>query len=276
MTIVFAGIAPHDDEIVPELVSEMDEESRQLMNAMIQLSDSLYKKDPDVIVIASPHNLRLLKHIGIISTSYAEGVWETDYGAIDIKVKCDRIFANMLYELASINKLPVILVNYGVAEGELSNFCLDWGTIIPLWFIQKRYMTANKALPPIVLITPSREIPWDNLVKLGEFIVDIAIKSNKKTAFIASADQGHAHDPKGPYGFDKASEEFDKYVLNLVKSGSLSKLLELKPSFIEKAKPDSFWQMLILLGILNRTNLKNQLVVYGCPTYYGMLVATFE
>jgi len=276
MGVIFAGIAPHGDEIVPELVQKMDEKSKILMNAMIKFSDALHNKNPDLIVIATPHNLRLLGYMGIIATSFAQGVWSTQYGSISVKVRCNREFARKLYDLSIGYDLPVVLVNYGVAEGELSNMCLDWGTIIPLWFIKNRYEESKKDLPPVVIVTPSREIPWENLVKLGELIADVADELEIKTAFIASADQGHAHDPNGPYGYDEASKLFDEYVLDAVKSNNLGKLLKLTPEFIEKAKPDSFWQMLILHGVLKRTKLRNTMNVYECPTYFGMLVAIYE
>ena len=62
----------------------------------------------------------------------------------------------------------------------------------------------------------------------------------------------------------------------MIKNNELDKLLDLSEAFIEQAKPDSIWQMLILLGITNVTELQNDLCVYECPEYYGMIVASFK
>lgn len=276
MPIVLASIAPHGDEIVPELNPNMDDKSERLMRAMNKLADEIFRKDPDIIVIATPHNLRIYKHIGVITTSYVEGTWGTEHGSIHVKATCDRDFALRLYENAVKNNLPAVAVNYGVDRGELSKMCLDWGTIIPLWFIEKRYRQAGKNLPPVVVITPSREIPWDLLVKFGEIIVDVSDNLGRNVVFIASADQSHTHDPSGPYGYDETSKEFDEFVLRAVKENRLEDLLNLSPEIVERAKPDSLWQMLILHGVIKKTNLRNSFTVYECPTYFGMLVAIFK
>jgi len=277
MPVTFAWVAPHGDEIIEELNPSMNPSEKRLSDAMKQSALQLFERNPDVIVLATPHNLRILNHIGIITTQYTEGTLSNDKKTISLKLTCERTFANKLYELAAKENLHVVAVNYGTSEGEASSMCMDWGTFIPLWFVKKVYDKQNKEMPPVVLITPSREIPWSHLVRLGELIVDLSNVLKKNTAFIASADQGHAHDPKGPYGFDEASEKYDTFVQELIKEDKLEKLLELESDFLEKAKPDSFWQMLILLGVINKeTSLKHDLMVYECPSYFGMLVATFH
>ncbi len=276
MSVVYAAITPHGDEIIPELNPNMDEKSKKLMDAMISYAEKLYVKNPDLIVLATPHNLRIHRHIGIIHTEFLNGDLESDTAKIEMELKTDRTFAEILYKESLKQRLPVVLVDYGASEGPASSMCLDWGTIIPLWFVEKEYRKNNKELPPVVVITPSREIPLKNLVKLGELIAKLSEKLNLKIAYIASADQGHAHDPDGPYGFDKASEEYDSLIQTFIRENRLEELLKFSNDFIEHAKPDSLWQMLILHGILKQVKLKNTLLEYQCPTYFGMLVATYE
>ena len=93
---------------------------------------------------------------------------------------------------------------------------------------------------------------------------------------MASADQGHAHDKRGPYGFNPTSAEYDKLVIKAINENSLKQLLKLSPKFVENAKPDSLWQMAILIGVLDRVQTKARFVSYQVPTYYGMLCADFE
>jgi len=275
MPIVFAGIAPHGDEIIPVLHREMDEKCRRLMEAMKDFAKELMKQDPEVIIIATPHNLRITEHIGIITTSYGEGEFRTEYGSIHIRIPCDQELARKIYEKAKKAELPVVGVNYGVASGKLSTITLDWGVLIPLWFIKEEYGRWNRELPPIIIITPSREVPWETLVKLGEVIVDTIEEANKKVAFIASADHAHTHDPRGPYGYSDAAKILDEKIITMIKNEKLEELLELDKELIEKAKPDSIWQLLILHGILKRAKLKLSALTYECPTYFGMLVAYY-
>jgi aromatic ring-opening dioxygenase LigB subunit len=151
---------------------------------------------------------------------------------------------------------------------------MDWGIIIPLWFLGKS--ENGKKRKRIVIVTPSREIPLAQLVDFGKVIAEAAEVSEKKVAFIASADQGHAHDKKGPYGFHPASAKYDKLVIEAIRQDALKQLLKLDQKFIEDAKPDSLWQIAILIGILESVPMKGRFVSYQAPTYYGMICADFE
>ena len=245
---------------------------------MKTIAGEVFKCDPEVILIASPHNLRIDGQIGLITSEWIEGAWWNDDKSLkaELKAKVDRETSQLIYKRAKELKLPMVAVNYGAAGGEYSTMKMDWGTMIPLWYIYKVYERKNKELPPVVLITPSREIPWSNLVELGKMINGICVSNEISSVYIASCDHGHAHDPNGPYGYHPASKVFDDQIVNWIENSELDKLLTLSPEFIEQAKPDSFWQMLILLGILEVTDLKNELCVYGCPEYYGMIVASYK
>jgi len=278
MTISISAILPHGEELIDDLYPNMGEKWKKLTEACKNVAEEIAKSNVDLIVIASPHNLRIEEHIGIIKTEWLKGELnnkETN-GVISLKYKCDRSFAKELYEHSKSANLPVTLINFGALEGELSFIPLDWGTFIPLWFIAKAFGKKSCELPPVVLITPSRKIPWGQLVELGHIIHNLSSKLNKNIAFIASADQGHAHQEDGPYGFDPASDEYDKKTCDFIKNNTLSKILEFDKDFINAAKPDSFWQELILLGIIEKSNLHPKMCVYECPTYYGMLVALFK
>jgi aromatic ring-opening dioxygenase LigB subunit len=46
--------------------------------------------------------------------------------------------------------------------------------------------------------------------------------------------------------------------------------------FVERAKPDSLWQMLILHGASTVNPMKGEFLSYQVPTYFGMIVACYE
>jgi len=73
MPVTFAWVAPHGDEIIEELNPSMNPSEKRLSDAMKQSALQLFERNPDVIVLATPHNLRILNHIGIITTQYTEG-----------------------------------------------------------------------------------------------------------------------------------------------------------------------------------------------------------
>lgn len=271
MSIVFACIAPHGSEAIPELAGDLLEAFAPTRKGMEELARLLKKQQPETIILATPHSLRLEATIGVITSEFTEGGLEENNGKIGLRCTCDRELARLILENARNTKLPVVGVNYGTSEGPASCMPMDWGTLVPLWFFVGR--DENK--PKIVIVTPSREIPVQKLVEFGSSIVEAANTSGKRIAFVASADQGHAHNADGPYGFNSASAEFDETVKRAVFENDLSSVLNLPQEFIENAKPDSPWQLAILHGILKRTQMNSRLLSYQAPTYFGMLCATY-
>ena len=92
---------------------------------------------------------------------------------------------------------------------------------------------------------------------------------------VASADHGHAHDPDGPYGFDPAAREYDELICELVRTDELQRLSDIPPELVERAKADSWWQMLILHGATSK-GWRGRLISYEAPTYFGMLTAAYS
>ncbi|CCQ96640.1 conserved hypothetical protein [[Clostridium] ultunense Esp] len=62
----------------------------------------------------------------------------------------------------------------------------------------------------------------------------------------------------------------------MIREGSLDQLIHLPPQWVEEAKPDSLWQMLILAGFNEVAHLKGELLSYQVPTYYGLITAIYR
>jgi len=271
LTIAFACIAPHGAEVIPELAGESLEAFAETRRAMEDLAARIRRQKPETIVIATPHSLRLEATIGVVTAEFTEGTLENQGRSVKLRCACDRPLAREILENANKSKLPVVGANFGTSEGPASCMPMDWGTLIPLWFL-----AGQDSATKVVIVTPSREIPIQSLVQFGRVIAETAKASHKRVAFVASADQGHAHKAEGPYGFHQASREYDEIVRQAIKSNNLKPLFKLNPQFIDDAKPDSLWQLAILQGILEATPMKGELLSYQVPTYYGMLCAAFS
>lgn len=274
MGIVYACIAPHGAEVIPKLAGEKLEFFSETRKGMERLARQMKKHMPHTIVIATPHGLRLDHTIGVVATEYSEGSLRAHGKSVKARFQCDRQLAQEILQRGKKAGLPAIGANYGTDKGPSSCMPMDWGTFIPLWFLGAREKGERKKR--IVIVTPSREIPLTQLVDFGKIIAEAAEAYGKRVAFVASADQGHAHDKNGPYGFHPASAEYDKLVVKAIKEANLEQLLKLNQKFIEEAKPDSLWQIAILIGILKSVPIKGKFVSYQAPTYYGMLCASFE
>jgi len=273
MVLTNACVAPHALEIIPELAGDQMKVFEETRRSMDQLGSQMREYHPETIALATPHGLRLDGTIGVVTSEYIEGSLAAHEKSLKMRFKCDRQLAQEILRKAREAKLPAIGANYGTSEGESSCMPMDWGTFIPLWFLGAQ--NPEQKRPKVVIVTPSREIPLQQLVEFGSVIAEVAETSGKRVSFVASADQGHAHDAKGPYGFHPASARFDRMVQEAVEKNDLKRLLSLDPKFIEDAKPDSLWQMAILIGVLDRVPMKRRFVSYQRPTYFGMLCSSY-
>jgi aromatic ring-opening dioxygenase LigB subunit len=65
-------------------------------------------------------------------------------------------------------------------------------------------------------------------------------------------------------------------VIDIIRRDALPELIAIPKKLIEKGKPDSIWQMLILYGALQVKPLTGHFITYQVQTYFGMLAATYE
>lgn len=223
------------------------------------------------MVVASPHNLRLDRHIGVITSENSRGKLVDDKNEIVLGASCDRELASMILLSAERRGLPVVGANYGTSEGPLSEMPMDWGTLVPLWF----FLKTNRLKSRIVIVTPSREIPLRQNFEFGRVVAEVSERYQRRVAFVASADQAHAHRKDGPYGFSPDAAVYDSRVKRAIEEDNLKSVLGFGKRLVEAAKPDSLWQMAMLAGILEKAPMTGRLVSYQVPSYYGMICAGY-
>jgi aromatic ring-opening dioxygenase LigB subunit len=275
MTLEYACIMPHGGEIIPDLATRKTGQMfLETTKAARTIAKDIKQSNPQTIVISSPHNLRLQNHIAIVTTENSSGELRgSGKRKVSLKLKCDREFAEELLRETTKEGLPAVGANYGTAEGPASDMAMDWGTIVPLWFVAKEERVKAK----IVIVAPSREIPLGANISFGRILARLAErKKNHRVVFIASADQAHAHQKSGPYGFHRAAAKYDNFVSRAISENRIGSISGLTKRFVEDAKPDSLWQMAMLVGVTQVIKMRGSLLSYQVPTYYGMICASFH
>ncbi len=258
--------------MVPALAGKKLDLFSPTRKGMRTLAKEMKKSNPDTVVVATPHNLRLQKHIGVVTSQYSSGRVAEGKREIRMRAKCDVALSKEIVGAAERKRLPVVDANYGALEGPMSDLAMDWGTLIPLWFLLRWTGLRSR----VVIVTPSRGIPLKQNFEFGRAVAEVAERSSKRVAFVASADQAHAHKKNGPYGYDSRAAEYDRVVVEAVQQNRLAKILSLDPQFVEGAKPDSLWQIAMLAGVLSAVPMRGVLLSYQVPTYFGMLCASYS
>jgi len=270
--IVFAAIAPHGSMAIAEWCKPEERDlAAKTRAAMEELGRRFATATPDVTVVLTPHNIHVERRMAVVVAGALTGTLEGGATPISMRVPVDRDMAIAIATAAGAIGVRVAAVSYGANDAAAAVFPMDWGTQVPLHFMGGR----DDPPKPIVMIVPARDLPWDAHVTVGRAIARAANASSERVALIASCDHGHAHDPKGPYGFSPASKEFDDRVVDLVKRDALGELMRFDPAFVADAKADSFWQMLMLHGAI-ADGWRGEFLSYEAPTYFGMLCAAYS
>jgi aromatic ring-opening dioxygenase LigB subunit len=257
--------------MVPELAGDRETLAAETTEGMLRLAAEMKRARPDTIVIATPHNLRLLRKIGVVIAENSSGRVVAGDKSISLEVRCDVELALELLSSAEESGIPVVGANYGTESGPLSNLAMDWGTLIPLWF----FLRLNRLRSKIVIVTPSREIPLKENYRFGVKVAELAERGKKRVAFVASSDQAHAHAKTGPYGYSPKAAVYDRRVVEAIKGNRLADILKFDPSLVDEAKPDSLWQMTMLAGALSQVGMTGRLYSYEVAGYFGMLCAGY-
>lgn len=261
--MVFAAIAPHGGIAID------DDVARVTRAGMEELGRRFAASEPDAVVVATPHNVHIADALGVIVANRVAGELEGMSPAVALDLPCDTELAWAILESLSGAGLPAASVSFGSNDASTAVAPLDWGALIPLWFM------GGRKDPPVatVIVTPARELSPADHVAAGAAIAATAAASGKRVAFIASADHGHAHRADGPYGFHADAARYDALVSGLVRDNHLEELVSIERGFVERAKADSWWQMLMLHGATD--GWRGELISYEAPTYFGMLTAAY-
>ena len=268
MSLIYACIAPHAGDLIPETVSDSNivKDTRQSMYTM---GEHLQALNPDVVVIANPHGFRVQNAMSVSVAERAVAEWSTD---LKLDFEMDPSLANAIADKAEQMNVPVVRYIYGASGGPECFVPLDWGAVVPLYFLGHRFTPK----PKLVHLSPMRLLPFAAHYEFGRAIGRAIQESQARIAFIASADQGHAHDPNGPYGFDPASAKYDAWMQEVIRSNNLDALLSADPQLVEEGKPDSLWPTLILAGVLKENPMAARFLSYEVNVYFGILCAEFQ
>jgi aromatic ring-opening dioxygenase LigB subunit len=272
MPLVFAAIAPHGGLAIEEACTPQERGLATSTRAgMKELGRRFGKARPQAVVIATPHNVHIPGAMGVIVSGRVAGRLAGAPPSIALDVPTDLTLAVLVLESFAAAHVPAVGVSFGSNDNVDATAPMDWGVLIPLWFMGGR----NHPPVPLVVVTPARDLSAADHVAAGAAIAAAAASSGHRIAFIASADHGHAHDPEGPYGYDPAARQYDELICKLVRSERLDRLPEIPLDLVEAAKADSWWQMLMLHGATG-DGWKGSLVSYEAPTYFGMLTAAYS
>lgn len=284
--VVFAAVAPHGWSLIPDLSPDADG-AQVTRLALEELGRRCAAARPDVLVVATPHGTRVDGAICLVGAARAAGTLRWQERQVELNVPVDLALTDAIAARARAADLPIALASFAGNRREQSAIALDWGALIPLWFLGYGQsmpgagdvlapVPQQEAGPPVVLAAPSRLLPRAAMVEFGRALAQAAAADGRRVAFIASCDWAHTHQASGPYGFHPAATEIDQQVVAALRDNAPGRLIDLPEDLVQATAVDGLWQTLMLAGVLEQTALRGTLLSYEAPSYFGMVVAAFE
>ena len=282
MGLAFACIAPHGGLAIEDLCAPEDKDvAVATRRGLEELGRRFDAASPEATIVLTPHGIHVDGAMAVVISGKLAGelkeggarrdAFEPRAGrsGVSLTVATDRALAQRCIDALRDAGIATVGVSYGGNDAAGASFPMDWAVLVPLWFMGRDKI-------PAVAIAPARDMSFDAHVAAGAALRRAIEGSGKRVALIASCDHAHTHDEKGPYGFSPAARAFDARVVDLVRRDRLDELLAIDPQLITDGKPDSYWQMLMLLGAIRGERWKSELLSYEAPTYFGMLCASYQ
>jgi aromatic ring-opening dioxygenase LigB subunit len=275
--LIFACIAPHGGLTLPEVFAgELAYKATKTRAAMEDLGRRMAKAAPETIVLITPHGHRVDGSFALLNNQRVRGVLEAEDNSgntVTLAYEVDREFNRVLFTAGKVLGAPIVRMSYAVPDEPVFTQELDWGALIPLWFLA----SPLQPRPKVVIICADRgNMPWELFPKLGQAIQQAALQTGRKIALVASADMGHCHAKDGPYGYNPASAEFDAFVQQAIREQDLGRLLTIDQEWHKRAATDAYGTLLALHGAIAGTTMRGEFLSYEAPTYFGLMCAAYE
>lgn len=268
MSLNFAAITPHPPIIVPGIGSSSDlQKVVGTVSAMKKLANDFREAEIDTCIVISPHTLVYPDRFNVCGMKKLFGSF-APFGAPDIMMEYqnNQELAREIDERGNKAGFKTLLYDN---DGEF--FELDHGIMVPMFYLGSQLESALKIIP----------LAYSNLDRASHFdfgkVLGEIIKSYPgRIGVIASGDLSHRLIQGVPGGFSEAGKEFDKKITSDIKENNVKEILYYDEDFVEDAGECGYRSILILLGVLDGTNAKVEVLSYEGPFGVGYLVANYK
>lgn len=258
-----AYIVPHPPVIIPEVGRTQELRIEKTIKAYEEVANQIAEIKPDTIIISSPHADSYYDYLHISSGDFAKGDFRNFGASVELEASYDEAFIKELSKWLDLNDFPA-----GTLGQKNNN--LDHGTMIPLYFIQKKFQ--NFKLVRISIAGLSLKLHYE----FGKLLDKVIEKSSRSIVYIASGDLSHKLKKEGPYGYEKEGPIFDQDVVEAIEDNNLERLLGFKDKYLNKVAECGLRSFVIMAGVLDAYETDSKLLSYEGPFGVGYLVAKFN
>ena len=263
--MITAGfMVPHPPIILPEVGRGEEEKIKSTTDAYMQVAVEVAALKPETIVISSPHSILYADYFHISPGSSADG----DMGGfrapqVEFHEEYDEEFTERLTALANVEEFPA-----GTLGQRPQDVPLDHGTMVPLYFIRKKYRDFK--LVRIGLSGLSLEEHY----QMGMLIKETAEALDRRVVYIASGDLAHKMKEEGPYGFAPEAPEYDERIMKVMGSGSFNELFDFDEGFLNRCAECGHRSFVMMAGAFDGQRVKTEALTHEATFGVGYGICT--
>lgn len=264
MSILAAYMVPHPPMIIPEVGRGSEAQIEATWAAYMQVAEEIAELKPETIIISSPHATMYADYFHISPGKQSEGSF-AQFHAPQVRFleTYDEALVRAIERKAEENNFPAGTM--GQREK-----ALDHGTMVPLYFIQKKY--ANFKLVRIGL----SGLPLEDHYQLGQIIQSAAGEMGRRVAYIASGDLSHKLQSYGPYGFAAEGPKYDARIMDVCSRAAFGELLDFSETFCQHAAECGHRSFVIMAGALDGMAVEAKRLSHEDVTGVGYGICTFH
>lgn len=257
-------LVPHPPAIIPAVGKEFVRKFEKTINAMLSLGMELKNSAIETIVIVTPHAeirpdsflIRVPKSPSFTGNMSAFGAPE-----VSVSFERDRLMTARIIETAA---------SQGISVEPVDEEALDYGTTVPLYYLAS-------GLPNIQIVSLSSSLSSAaEHVRMGELVREVTEKSDKKVAFVASAELAHKLFKHSPHGFSPKAQAWDTKLVADLREGDYESVLCQDPFDLDEVGTCGFGAIAMLLGLVQESLKNHEILSYENPGGIGCVVGVWK
>ncbi len=267
--IVIAGLSPHPPIVVPEVGRGEERKAESTGSALEKLGEAFSASAADTLVVITPHGPVFSDAVSIRAQDRLRGSLSS-FGAGKVKVDLPND-KGLISAIESENEkdpgIPLALLDdrkmdhYGIDRD------LDHGVLVPLHFITKHGYTRNLVVVNIGFLS------LFDLYRFGAAIERAAAKAGRKIALLASGDLSHRLMPGAPAGYNPRGKDFDAKIMEALRKFDPGEVVLFPGDLAEDAGECGLRPIVMMLGALDKYQVKSEILSYEGPFGVGYGVA---
>ena len=263
MPLLAGFMVPHPPLIVPAVGRGGEAEIEKTTKAYEKVAEEIAALKPETIIITSPHSIMYADYFHISPRDSAKGSF-ISFGAPEVSFRetYDTDLVEAICDLAAESDFPAGTM--GERDRQL-----DHGTMVPLWFIEKKYRDFK------LVRTGLSGLPLTDHYKFGQMIAKAIEQTGRRTVIVASGDLSHKLQDYGPYGYAPEGPEYDKRIMDVMGRAAFGELLDFDETFCDKAAECGHRSFVIMAGAMDGRKVDAKVLSHQDVTGVGYGIGTF-